>query len=199
MQDSLITLITTVGYIGVFVMVFAESGLLIGAFLPGDTLLFTAGFLASQGYFNIALLVVGSFLAAVVGDSIGYWFGKKYGPKVFVRPKSLFFKPEYVERTQVFFGKHGKKTIVLARYVPIVRTFAPIFSGVGGMKYRSFLFYNILGGLAWTVSILLLGYFLGREIPNVDAYVLPIVLIIFVASVLPVAARVIRERFSRID
>lgn len=194
MEDSLILLIKAVGYLGVFAMIFAESGLLIGALLPGDTLLFTAGFLASQGYLNIWILVIGCFISAVLGDSVGYWFGRKYGPKIFVREKSFFFKPEYVEKTQIFFGKHGKKTIFLARYVPVVRTFAPIFSGIGGMHYGTFLRYNILGGLAWAVMLPLLGYFLGQSVPNVDKYILPIVLGVFLISILPVLFQFVRRR-----
>ncbi len=192
MSESLISIIQTVGYIGIFGMVFAESGILFGVVFPGDTLLFTAGFLASQGYLNIVVLVVGSFIAAVLGDSVGYYLGFKFGPKIFARPNSRFFKQEYVFKTQAFFDKHGKKTIFFARYIPIVRTFAPVFSGIGAMQYKNFLFYNILGGLVWTLSLPLLGYFLGRKIPNIDAYILPIVIGIFLVTMIPVVSGMLR-------
>ena len=185
-MSNLISLIRFVGYFGIFGMVFAESGLLFGVVFPGDTLLFAAGFLASQGYFNIGILIIGTFLSAVIGDSFGYWFGKKFGPKIFIRDNSFFFKRSYVEKTQIFFDKNGRKTIFLARYIPVVRTFAPVFSGIGEMRYSVFLLYNILGGLSWTLLVTLLGYFLGTRIPNIDHYILPIVLFIFIISFIPV-------------
>lgn len=193
MFHQIVPLLETVGYFGMFAMVFAETGLLVGFFFPGDTLLFTAGLLASQGYFNIFILTAGAFLAAVLGDSVGYWIGKKIGPKIFTREDSFFFKHEYIARTQHFFDKHGKKTIVLARFLPIVRTFAPVLAGVGSMEYRSFLFYNVFGAAAWCALVPLLGYFLGNKIPNVDHYLLPIVATIFLISFIPL----IREVFRR--
>src|SRR3989338_1983266 len=131
-------LIQTLGLVGVFAIVFAESGLFFGFFLPGDSLLFTAGILASQGHFNVVLLWLGCMLCAIFGDSVGYAFGKKVGPKIFYREDSFFFHKKHIERTRAFFEKYGKKTIVLARFVPIVRTFAPILAGVGQMEYRTF-------------------------------------------------------------
>jgi membrane-associated protein len=193
MNATIEGLIKTLGYFGVFGMVFAESGLLFGIVFPGDTLLFTAGFLASQGYLNIYTLIIGSFISGVLGDSFGYYLGKKFGPKIFARPDSRFFKRAYVEKTQVFFDTHGKKTIFFARYIPVVRTFAPVFSGVGNMRYRSFLVYNILGGLTWTLSLPLLGYFLGRKVPNIDEYILPIVIGIFLISVIPVISKILKN------
>jgi membrane-associated protein len=194
MISNLASFIRVAGYLGIFGMVFAESGLLFGVVFPGDTLLFTAGFLASQGYFDITTLIVGSFVCAVVGDSLGYWLGKKFGPKIFDKEDSFFFKRSYVEKTQIFFDKHGRKTIFLARYIPIVRTFAPVFSGLGVMKYRTFLIYNILGGLSWTILMPLLGYFLGTKIPNVDQYILPIVGLIFVISFAPVFFHIFKHK-----
>ncbi|MBP7804649.1 MAG: VTT domain-containing protein [Candidatus Pacebacteria bacterium] len=186
MLETLLPFIKTAGYVGLFLIVFAESGLLIGVIFPGDTLLFAAGLMASKGFFNIELLLLVIFVAAVTGDSFGYWLGKKFGRKLFNKEESFFFKHEYIDRAQHFFEKHGKKTIFLSRYIPIVRTFAPVLAGVGQMEYKGFLFYNVIGGLAWTLSLGLTGYFLGEKVPNIDAYILPIILGIVVLSFLPV-------------
>ena len=187
-------LIKTFGYLGVFAAVFAESGLFIGFFLPGDSLLFTAGFLVSQGFGTIWVLAAGSFAAAVLGDSVGYAFGKKIGPRIFTRRRSLLFHPEHVARAAAFYRAHGGKTIILARFMPGVRTFAPILAGVGTMPYRSFLFYNIIGGFLWAVGLSGLGYTLGSTIPNIDGYIVPIVLVIIAASVIPPLVHWFRER-----
>ncbi len=190
---TLVALIHSFGYIGIFAILFAETGFLVGVVLPGDTLLFTAGFLASAGYLNIYILIIGAFIASVLGDSLGYYIGKKIGPKIFTREDSLFFKHAYVERTQKFFERHGKKTIFLARYIPIVRTFAPLLAGVGQMRYRSFLVYNIAGGAAWALVLSLVGYFLGTRVPNIEKYILPIVIGIFVLSFIPVIIELVRN------
>ncbi len=187
-------LIRTFGTIGLIAIIFAESGLLIGFFLPGDSLLFTAGLLASQGKLNLAVILVGCFLAAFIGDQVGYAFGKKVGPSIFKRPDSRFFKHENVERAEEFFEHHGSKTIVLARFVPIVRTFAPIVAGVSSMRYRTFVMYNLVGAFAWSVGVILLGYWLGETVPNIDKYLLPIILGIIVLSLIPVAIEWRRQR-----
>jgi membrane-associated protein len=189
-------LIETFGTIGLFVIIFAESGLLVGFFLPGDSLLFTAGLLASQGKFglNLPVLLVGCFIAAVAGDQVGYMFGQKAGPPLFRRPDSRIFKQQYVHRANEFFERHGKKTIVLARFVPIVRTFAPILAGVGSMRYRSFLLFNVIGGLLWAVGVTTAGYVLGDTVPDIDKYLLPIIALIIVLSVLPPAIEMLRHR-----
>ncbi len=179
-------LIKTAGLVGVYFIVFAESGLFFGFFLPGDSLLFTAGFLASQGYLNVGLLVIGSAICAILGDSVGYAFGRKIGPKLFSREDSRFFHKKHLDRAKVFYENYGKKTIILARFVPIVRTFAPIVAGIGEMKYNVFLSYNIAGGIIWTFGNVLLGYWLGSIIPNADRYLLPIVIIIIFLSFVPV-------------
>ena len=178
-------LIKTIGYLGVFFIIFAESGLFFGFFLPGDTLLFTAGLLASQGYFNIALLVLLIVLAAILGDQIGYFFGKKVGPKIFTRDESFYFKKRYITDAENFYKKHGKKTIILARFIPVIRTFVPILAGVGKMHYRTFVTYNIMGGLLWGAGITLSGYFLGQKIPGIDRYLIPILLLIIFVPMLP--------------
>lgn len=191
------SLIQTVGYLGLFAIVFAESGILIGLFLPGDSLLFTAGFLASQGFLRLELLLPTFFLAAFTGDAVGYWFGRKFGPRIFTRPKSFWFKPENVEKTKAFFEKHGKKAIVLARFVPIVRTFIPVMAGVGQMRYEVFTFYNFFGALLWGVGITTAGYLFGQAIPNADKYILPIIGLIIIVSLIPAGVQYLRETRRR--
>jgi membrane-associated protein len=193
-------LIETVGLIGIFCIIFAESGLLIGFFLPGDSLLFTAGFLASAPdsvseslHLPLGFLLVGCFVAAVAGDQVGYLFGRRVGPGLFNRPDSRFFKKENVEKAEAFFEKHGAKTIVLARFVPIVRTFAPIVAGVSHMKYRTFVTFNLIGGALWAIGITLLGYFLGQVdviAENIELAALVVVAI----SLLPVFLEVMKSR-----
>ena len=180
------TFITIIGYFGVFAIVFAESGLFFGFFLPGDSLLFTAGLLAAEGYFSLAGLIILSFVAAVLGDSVGYWFGRRTGPMLFTREDTRLFKKSYVEKSHAYYEKHGPKTIIIARFIPIVRTFAPILAGVSGMTYKKFFMYNVVGGLIWTVSMPTLGYFLGTRIPHIDKYILPIALGIIVVSFIPI-------------
>ena len=191
---DLISLIKTAGYIGLFVIIFAESGLFIGFFLPGDSLLFTAGFLASQGFLNIWALAPLMFLAAILGDNFGYAFGKKVGPSIFNREDSRFFHKDHMERARAFYEKHGAKTLVLARFLPIVRTFAPILAGVGQMHYRTFFFYNVLGAALWALGMTWLGYFLGATIPGIDRYLIPIILGIIIISSLPTLIHVIKNR-----
>ncbi|HEX5722861.1 MAG TPA: VTT domain-containing protein [Acidimicrobiia bacterium] len=187
-------LLVTFGTIGLFLIVFAESGLFFGFFLPGDSLLFTAGLFAAQGTLNLPLILVGCFIAAVAGDQVGYLFGQRVGPALFKRPDSRLFKQEYVERARAFFEKHGPKTIVLARFVPIVRTFAPILAGVGRMQYRTFVSYNLIGGFLWAVGVTLLGYWLGNLIPDIDAYLLPIIALIIALSFIPIGLEWLKRR-----
>jgi membrane-associated protein len=181
--------------VGLFLIVFAETGLLIGFFLPGDSLLFTAGLLASRGDLNIAVILVGCFVAAVVGDQVGYTIGQRAGPALFRRPDSRIFKQKYVDRTKEFFEKHGPKTILLARFVPIVRTFAPVLAGVGDMDRRTFTTYNVVGGLVWGVGVTLAGYLLSEVIgDSIDRYLLPIIAVIIVLSILPPVFEAMRQR-----
>ncbi|OGZ18131.1 MAG: hypothetical protein A2494_00440 [Candidatus Lloydbacteria bacterium RIFOXYC12_FULL_46_25] len=182
---DLMGIIATAGYIGLFAIVFAESGLFFGFFLPGDSLLFTAGLVASQGGLNILVLVPLLFVAAVTGDNVGYAFGQRVGEKIFAKKESRFFKPAHVTRAHEFFLKYGKKAIVLARFMPIVRTFTPIVAGVAKMPYADFFLYNLIGGAAWTTSMLLFGYFLGKKMPNAEHYLYPIVIAIIIVSFLP--------------
>ena len=191
MHFDLISLIQAVGYLGVFTIVLLESGLLIGFFYPGDSLLFTAGFLASQGFFDIKILIIGCFIAAVVGDSIGYYIGKKLGPKIFNKDDSIFFKKKHLEKAQGFYEKHGGKTIILARFLPIVRAFAPVVAGAGKMDYKRFAIFNLIGGVLWAIGVTLAGYYLGSVIPDVDKYLLPIVGLIILASLAPVVHHIL--------
>jgi membrane-associated protein len=193
---DLVSLIETIGYVGVFSIVFAETGLFLGFFFPGDSLLFVSGFLASQGLFSLPVLLVGVFLSGVLGNFFGYEFGKRVGPKLFSREDSLIFKKAHALKAQAFYDKHGPKTIVLARFMPIVRTFAPIVAGIANMNFRVFFFYNLLGSLLWTLGLVLLGYSLGSVI-DVDRYLLPIILIIVVVSFLPAILGYLRERVSQ--
>ncbi len=208
MHFDLQQIIIAVGYLGVWAIVFAESGLFFGFFLPGDSLLFTAGFLASPAArriwesvggadaegFNIAVLAVGCFVAAAAGDSVGYAFGKFVGPRIFTREDSLFFHRKHLMRAREFYLKHGGKTIVLARFLPAVRTFAPIVAGVGEMPYPRFLFFNLTGGALWCLGLTIGGYFLGSVIPYPDRYLLPAVAVIIVLSIMPTAIHLWRER-----
>jgi membrane-associated protein len=186
-------LLVAVGTIGLIAVIFAESGLLFGFFLPGDSLLFTAGLFAAQGKLNLPIILIGCFVAAVTGDQVGYAFGNRVGPAIFRREDSRFFKQEYVEKAQSYFDKYGSKTIVLARFVPIVRTFAPIVAGVGSMRYRTFVTYNVLGGLLWAVGVTLLGYFLG-EIEWVEKNLEIAILGIVALSLVPILVEVLRAR-----
>jgi membrane-associated protein len=190
--------IETVGYVGIFAIVFAETGLLIGAILPGDSLLFTAGFLASQGHLNIWILIPVCFFAAVIGDAIGYSIGSRFGRSLFQKPESRFFKPSYLVKAEEFFEKHGGRAIIIARFMPIVRTFAPVIAGVSAMRYRKFFVYNVIGGVLWAIGVTIAGYFLGKSIPSVDRYLLPIIVLIIAVSIAPSAIHLWRENGDEI-
>lgn len=191
------TILPAIGYLGILAIVFAESGLLFGFFLPGDSLLFTAGFLASQGIFNIAVLCVICFLGAVAGDSVGYAFGHKVGKKIFTKKDSFFFHPDHIIKAEKFYEKYGKKTIILARFMPAVRTFAPIVAGVGSMNYKTFLAYNVIGAVLWAICLPLFGFYMGSLIPDVDKYLLPIIGVIVVISILPQTISVFKNEKAR--
>jgi len=194
---SLDDLIRWGGYVLLFGIVFTETGLLIGFFLPGDSLLITAGVVAAAGGLNIWLIDVLLIVAAVTGDSVGYTIGARLGPRLFARPKSLLFNPRHIERTRAFYARHGSKTIVIARFVPIIRTFAPVVAGVGQMEYHRFLLYNVAGGVGWVTSMTWAGYLLGRVIPNISDYVHIVVVVVIVLSVIPIGVEILRERRRR--
>ncbi len=186
--------IETFGMLGVLAVVFVESGLLVGFLLPGDSLLFTAGLLSANDVLpDIWVLLVTIPLAAIAGDQVGYAIGRKSGPAVFSRPESRFFRQEYVAKAEAFFAEHGPRTIILARFVPIVRTLAPVMAGVARMPYRTFVVFNVIGGVAWGVGVTLLGYFLG-QIEFVRDNVEPIILGIVALSLIPVAHELLRAR-----
>ncbi len=193
-MSSLLPLVLSFGYVGLCLLVFAESGLFFGFFLPGDSVLFSAGLLAAHGTLDIWVLVPLICVAAILGDSVGYWFGATVGPSLFTREDSFFFKKRYVHETHTFYEAYGPQAIILARFIPVVRTFAPILAGVGRMRYTTFLRYNIVGGLLWGGGVTLLGYFLGNTIPHIDEYLYPIIAGIIVVSALPVLISFVRGR-----
>jgi membrane-associated protein len=191
---SMDALIQWGGYLLLVAIVFTETGLLVGLFLPGDSLLITAGLLASAGTLDIWWLNILLIAAAIVGDSTGYAIGVRLGPRIFTREKSLLFNPKHVVRTQRFYEKYGAKTIVIARFVPIIRTFAPVLAGVGAMRYRRFLTYNVAGGIGWVASMTWAGYLLGQTVPNISKHLHVLVIVIIILSVIPIAVEVYRER-----
>ena len=180
-------LVQAAGYVGLTAIIFTETGLLVGFFLPGDSLLVTAGLLASQPEFGLNVYLLGLILsiAAVVGDTVGYHIGRLSGPRIFTREDSLLFNKKHLYRAQDFYERHGGKTIILARFMPIVRTFAPVVAGVGNMKYSSFLAYNVAGGILWVWSMLFTGYFLGRYVPGIDRHIEKVIILVIFLSILP--------------
>ena len=194
---SLDALIRWGGYALLVAIVFTETGLLVGFFLPGDSLLITAGLVAAAGGLNIWWLNLLLAVAAIVGDNVGYAIGARIGPRLFTRPKSLLFNPDHVRRTREFYARHGAKTIVIARFVPIIRTFAPVVAGVGQMAYRRFVFYNIFGGVGWVASMTWAGYLLGQAIPNIADHIHVVVIIVVILSVIPIVLEIVRERRRR--
>ncbi|MBU1032561.1 MAG: VTT domain-containing protein [Patescibacteria group bacterium] len=173
------------GYIGLIGIVFAETGLFFGFFLPGDSLLVTAGLFAAKGDLDVFILLVSLILAAIIGDATGFEIGRVSGKKVFAREDSWLFKKKHLERTQKFYEKHGGKTIIIARFMPIVRTFAPLVAGMAGMKYRRFALFNIVGAITWVTSMVGIGYILGRSVPDIDSYIHIIIVIVVFLSLLP--------------
>jgi membrane-associated protein len=190
---SVVASIGPLVYLAVFFVLFAESGLFFGFFLPGDSLLFTLGLLASQEVLSLPLMLVLWPIAAITGDSVGYWFGERYGRKLFTREDSLWFHKKHLISAHEFYEKHGGKAIVLARFLPAVRTFVPIVAGMAQMSYRNFLFWNVLGGLGWALGLTIAGYFLGSVIPDVDKFLIPIVLVIIIVSALPPAIHIYKD------
>ncbi|MBD3281954.1 DedA family protein [Candidatus Uhrbacteria bacterium] len=194
---NLEALITWGGYTVLSIIVFAESGLLFGFFLPGDSLLVTTGLLATQGYLNIWYLFFLLSFMAIAGDTVGYHFGKYTGPKIFRREKSILFAKDHLLKAKAFYDKHGGKTIILARFMPIVRTFAPIVAGVGEMPYKRFLAFNVIGGIGWVGSMLGLGYFLGETIPGVEEHLHIVIAIVVLLSISPGIYAYFKERSNR--
>jgi membrane-associated protein len=198
------SLLETFGVLGLFAIVFAETGLLLGFFLPGDSLLVLAGLVCAVGaksnlnvHLNLAVVLVGLFVSATAGAQTGFFIGRKAGPALFRRPDSRLFKHEYVEKAQHYFDKYGPKTIVLARFIPIVRTFANPMAGVGGMPVRDFTTFNLIGGGLWAVGVTMLGFVLGKTIPSAEDHLLVIEGVIILLSLIPIAVEVIRARRQR--
>jgi membrane-associated protein len=191
--QSLDALVISGGYALLFIIVFVETGLLIGFFLPGDSLLITAGLVAATGVLNIWWINALLIIAAVTGDSVGYAIGARMGPRLFTRERSVLFNPKHVERTRTFYARHGPRTIVIARFVPIVRTFAPVVAGVGEMEYRRFLTYNVAGGVGWVVSMTWAGFLLAQAIPNISRHIHIVVIVVIVLSLVPIAVEFYRE------
>jgi len=187
-------IVQTGSYLGIAFLIFAESGLFFGIFLPGDSLLFAAGLLAASGFLVVGPLMMMVIVAAIVGDSVGYWFGSEVGDHLFQRKDSRFFKQEYLKRTERFYQKYGGRAVVLARFVPIVRTIAPILAGVSSMNYRKFLSYNMVGGFLWGGGMVALGFTLGTIIPSSEKYILPLSLVIVAISFLPIVLNLARGK-----
>lgn len=181
-------------------IIFAETGLFFGFFLPGDTILFPAGLLASQGYLDIFWVCGLTFVAAVAGNCVGYFFGKHVGPRIFKKEDSIFFHKDHIVRARNFYNKHGGKTIILSRFLPILRTFAPIVAGVSGMNFGLYMLYTIIGAFFWTIGVTVAGYYLGRFIPNIDLYIVPIILLAITIPLLTSVYELIKtpERRTRI-
>ncbi len=190
-------LISTLGLAGICAVLFAESGILLGLFLPGDSLLFAAGVFAGQGYFPFWLLLILGIISAILGDNTGYWFGKKFGPKIFSKEESFFFKKSYVTKTKEFYEHHGKKTIAVARFVPIVRTFAPVMAGIGNMDYSVFAKWNVIGSIAWVGIFTSAGLFLSKIFPESEKMLTYITFGIILVSLVPGVYHVVKERIKK--
>ena len=194
--------IAAAGYVVLFGVVFAETGLAMGFFLPGDSLLVVAGIFAARGDLNVFILLSSLFVAAVLGDAVGFWSGAKLGPRLFTRQKSLLFRPSHLEKAQGFYEKYGGKTIIIARFVPIVRTFAPIVAGAARMPYRQFVLFNLLGGFLWVFSMILSGYFLGNLLRDkfgisLDEHIEWVVIIVVALSLLPPVIEYLKSRRAK--
>jgi membrane-associated protein len=195
-------LIETIGYPGLFIIIFAETGLLIGFFLPGDTLLITTGLLCQRGVFErwdingVFLVIPLLIIAAILGDATGYQIGKRAGPRLYQRKDSRLFRRDHLEKATEFYQRHGGKTIILARFLAFIRTFAPTVAGAAGMPYEKFAFYNVVGGVTWVTSMTLIGYYVGKAVPNIDAIFLVLVVVMVALSVAPAAIGYLRTRRS---
>lgn len=190
------SLVMWAGYVGLVIIVFAETGLLVGFFLPGDSLLVTAGLFCATGELNIIYLNLLLIPAAILGNITGYWIGKKAGPRLFNRDQSLLFRKDYIIKTRVFYEKHGASTMIITRFMPILRTFAPIVAGVGGMEYGKFFYYNVLGAVAWILSMTLTGYYLVKLVPGIDKHIEKVIVVVVFLSLLPAIIKYLKHKFS---
>jgi membrane-associated protein len=185
------------GLAGLTAIVFVETGLLVGFFLPGDSLLVTAGLFAARGDLEVVPMIVVLSIAAIIGDTVGYNIGARAGPKLFTRPDSLLFNRKHLITTKEFYERHGPFTIVIARFIPILRTFAPVVAGIGAMEYKRFIVYNIAGGIGWVVTTVLGGYFLGQMVPNIHDHIHKVIAVVIVLSLLPAIIKVAKEKLKR--
>ncbi len=192
-----ITILKAVGVIGVIVIIFCESGLFFGFFLPGDSLLFTAGIFASQGIINFNAVLIGCIIAAIAGNLTGYWSGKKWGRRLFEKDAGLFFKKKRIKQAEDFYEKHGRYAVIIARFIPIIRTFSPIVAGIGNMNYPVFFTFSIFSGILWATIVLSIGYFFGGLFPNIEAFLIPISVAIIFVSFLPILWKYIRLKLKK--
>lgn len=190
------TLVRVGGIVAITAIVFTETGLFVGFFLPGDSLLVTAGIFAAKGDLDLWTLNIALSLAAIIGDSVGYGIGAKTGPKIFTREDSFFFHRKHLLSAKRFYDQYGGFTILIARFVPIIRTFAPVVAGVGNMRYRRFLAYNVFGGIFWVMATTFAGYFLGRAVPNIQEHIHTVIAIVIFLSLLPAIAKFTREKWK---
>jgi membrane-associated protein len=191
------SLVRVGGLAGLTAIVFVETGLLVGFFLPGDSLLVTAGLFAARGDLEVVPMIVVLSIAAIAGDTVGYNIGARAGPKLFTRPNSLLFNRKHLITTKEFYERHGPFTIVIARFIPILRTFAPVVAGVGAMEYKRFIVYNVAGGIGWVVTTVLGGYFLGQMVPNIHDHIHKVIAVVIVLSLLPAIIKVAKEKLKR--
>ena len=191
------SLVRVGGLVGLAIIVFVETGLLIGFFLPGDSLLVTAGLFAARGDLEVVPMIVVLSIAAIAGDTVGYYIGARTGPKLFTRPDSLLFNRKHLITTKEFYERHGPFTIVIARFIPILRTFAPVVAGIGAMEYKRFIVYNVAGGIGWVVTTVLGGYFLGQMVPNIHDHIHKVIAVVIVLSLLPAIIKVAKEKLKR--
>jgi membrane-associated protein len=191
------SLVRVGGLVGLTAIVFVETGLLIGFFLPGDSLLVTAGLFAARGDLEVVPMILVLSIAAIAGDTVGYNIGARAGPKLFSRPNSLLFNRKHLITTKEFYERHGPFTIVIARFIPILRTFAPVVAGVGTMEYKRFIVYNVAGGIGWVVSTVLGGYFLGQMVPNIHDHIHKVIVVVIFLSLLPAIIKIAKEKLKR--
>ena len=190
-------ILRTVGYFGIFAIIFAESGLLVGFFLPGDSLLFAAGLLSAQHVLNIWIVMPVMFVAAVLGVNAGYSLGQRFGERMFAREDALIFNPKHLEGSKRFYEKHGGKAVILARFTPVARSLAPMLAGVGNMQFRRFMLFNVVGAALWVTTVTLIGYFFGNAIPHVERYIILMLLLVLLFSTIPPLVRVWRDDVAR--
>lgn len=190
-------IIQTVGYLGIFLIIFAESGMFFAFFLPGDSLLFSAGVLAAAGNFSLFWVMITVIIGSVFGGLFGYYFGKRVSETIFTKKDTLFFKKKHLDKTAQFYAQHGPKAVLFARFIPIVRTFAPILAGASLMHYRKFIIWNLIGGITWALLLPWLGYAFGSKIPNIDSYLLPIIIGIMVVSCIPIFYKLIKDYYIK--